>query len=77
MSSEIRAGWLSGGAYAQRSLPGTKLFARLVENLQQRGFMENFLGVVYYVQASLARFDSTVPGLGFCEITRPLLTDFE
>ncbi len=45
--------------YAHRSLPGTLLFARLSENLQQHGFLENFLSVVYYVQASLARFDGT------------------
>jgi phospholipid/cholesterol/gamma-HCH transport system substrate-binding protein len=45
-------------SYTQRSLPGTQLFARLASNLQQHGFVENFLGVFYYVAASLARFDT-------------------
>ncbi len=45
-------------AYTRRSLPGTKLFARLASNLQQHGFAENFLSVTYYIAASLARFDS-------------------
>lgn len=46
-------------SYANRSLSGTELFARLSKNLQQHGFVENFLSVAYYVGASLARFDST------------------
>jgi ABC-type transporter Mla subunit MlaD len=46
-------------AYTKRSLPGTQLFARLAENLQQHGFVENFLKVTYSIGASLARFDST------------------
>lgn len=46
-------------AYARRSLPSTELAARLYENLQRHGFVEYFLSVVYYVTASLARFDST------------------
>lgn len=46
-------------SYTARSLPGTKVVARLFENLQQHGFVENLLGVFYYVGASLARFDST------------------
>jgi len=46
-------------AYAQRSLPGTLLFARLAANLQQHGFVENFFSIAYYVAASLSRFDST------------------
>ena len=46
-------------SYTARSLPGTKLVARLFENLQQHGFVENLLSVFYYVQASLARFDQT------------------
>lgn len=45
--------------YTERSLPGTKLFAKLSANLQRRGFVENFLSVTYYIAASLARFDST------------------
>jgi ABC-type transporter Mla subunit MlaD len=45
--------------YTSRSLPGTQLFAKLASNLQQRGFVENFLSVTYYIGASLARFDAT------------------
>ena len=45
--------------YTERSLPGTKLFAKLSANLERRGFVENFLSVTYYIAASLARFDST------------------
>jgi ABC-type transporter Mla subunit MlaD len=45
--------------YAASSLPGTQLFARLASNLQRHGFVENFFGVIYYVAAGLARFDST------------------
>jgi ABC-type transporter Mla subunit MlaD len=45
--------------YARRSLPSTERAAKLYENLQQHGFVENFLSVIYYVAASLARFDST------------------
>jgi phospholipid/cholesterol/gamma-HCH transport system substrate-binding protein len=43
--------------YTDRSLPSTLLFARLAKNLQQHGFVENFLSVTYYIAASLARFD--------------------
>jgi ABC-type transporter Mla subunit MlaD len=46
-------------SYTTRSLPGTLLFARLASNLQQHGFVENFLSVAYYIGASLARFDTT------------------
>jgi ABC-type transporter Mla subunit MlaD len=45
-------------SYLKRSLPTTKLFARLSENLQRHGFVENFLSVAYYVGAALARHDS-------------------
>jgi phospholipid/cholesterol/gamma-HCH transport system substrate-binding protein len=44
-------------SYTDRSKPGTLLFARLASNLQQAGFVENFLSVTYYIAASLARFD--------------------
>ena len=44
-------------SYADRSLPATLLFARLAKNLQQHGFVENFLSVTYYIASSLARFD--------------------
>jgi ABC-type transporter Mla subunit MlaD len=46
-------------SYADRSRAGTLLSARLFSNLQQHGFVENFLSIFYYVQASLARFDGT------------------
>jgi ABC-type transporter Mla subunit MlaD len=45
--------------YTARSLPGTKLVARLFVNLQQHGFTENLVSLFYYVAASLARYDST------------------
>jgi ABC-type transporter Mla subunit MlaD len=45
--------------YADRSKSGTLLTARLFENLQQHGFVENFLSVMYYIGASLSRYDST------------------
>jgi phospholipid/cholesterol/gamma-HCH transport system substrate-binding protein len=45
-------------AYTAASLPGTKLLGRLFSNLQQHGFIENFLSSFYYVTASVARFDS-------------------
>jgi phospholipid/cholesterol/gamma-HCH transport system substrate-binding protein len=43
--------------YTHRSLPGSQLFARLTSNLQQHGFVENFLSITYYIAASLSRFD--------------------
>jgi phospholipid/cholesterol/gamma-HCH transport system substrate-binding protein len=46
-------------SYAAASLPGTQLFARVASNLQRHGFVENFLGILYYISASLSRFDST------------------
>jgi phospholipid/cholesterol/gamma-HCH transport system substrate-binding protein len=46
-------------AYTKRSLPGTKLFARLSANLQQHGFVENFLSVMYGIATSLSRHDDT------------------
>jgi ABC-type transporter Mla subunit MlaD len=45
--------------YTARSLPGTKLVAKLFENLQQHGFTENLISIFYYVAASLSRYDST------------------
>jgi phospholipid/cholesterol/gamma-HCH transport system substrate-binding protein len=44
--------------YTQRSLPGTKLFARLSANLQQHGFLENFLEVLYGIATTLSRHDN-------------------
>ena len=45
--------------YARRSLPSTELVGALYPNLQRHGFSEGFLSVMYYISASLARFDST------------------
>ena len=45
-------------SYLGRSLPSTDLFAKLAENLQQRGFVENFLSVAYYIASATAREDS-------------------
>jgi ABC-type transporter Mla subunit MlaD len=45
--------------YTQGSLSSTKLFAQLAANLQQHGFVENFLSVTYYITAALSRFDAT------------------
>jgi ABC-type transporter Mla subunit MlaD len=45
--------------YTEGSLSNTKLFAQLASNLQQHGFVENFLSVTYYITAALSRFDST------------------
>jgi ABC-type transporter Mla subunit MlaD len=61
--------------YSRLSEPSTILAAQLYKNLQRHGFTEYFLGVFYYVAASLARFDSTshilplllvAPGNGAC-----------
>jgi len=51
--------------YTTKSLKKTKLSGKLYTSLQQAGFPENFLGITYYVAASLARFDSTSHLLGF------------
>ncbi len=51
-------------AYLQRSLPETRLFATLASNLQQHGFIENFLSVAYEIGAALAREDATSHLLG-------------
>jgi ABC-type transporter Mla subunit MlaD len=45
-------------AYLQRSLASTRLFSRLMINLQAHGFIENFFSIAYYIAASLARHDS-------------------
>ena len=45
--------------YARKSEPSTVLAAQLYKNLQRHGFTEYFLGIFYYVAASLSRFDST------------------
>ncbi len=46
-------------SYTHRSLPKTKLSGRLFTSLQDSGFLENFLGIMYYVGASLSHYDST------------------
>jgi ABC-type transporter Mla subunit MlaD len=46
-------------SYTGRSKSNTLLFAKLSQNLQQHGFVENFLSITYYIGAALARFDST------------------
>lgn len=55
-------------SYTTRSLSKTKLSGRLFTSLQQAGFGENFLGIVYYVAASLARFDSISHMLSFASV---------
>ncbi len=44
-------------SYTTKSLGKTQLAGRLFTSLQQSGFIENFLGIVYYVGASIARYD--------------------
>ncbi len=51
--------------YTQRSLPKTQLSGRLFTSLQQAGFLENFLGIIYYVGAAISRFDATSHLLDF------------
>jgi ABC-type transporter Mla subunit MlaD len=46
-------------AYTSRSKANTLLSGRLYANLQRHGFVENFYSVMYYIAASLSRFDST------------------
>ena len=55
-------------SYTSRSLAKTKLSGRLFTSLQQVGFGENFLGIVYYVAASLSRFDSVSHMLSFASV---------
>jgi ABC-type transporter Mla subunit MlaD len=52
-------------AYTTRSLAKTQLSGRLFTSLQHAGFLENFLGIVYYVGASIARFDQSSHLLDF------------
>jgi ABC-type transporter Mla subunit MlaD len=51
-------------SYTTKSLAKTKLSGRLFTSLQDAGFTENFLGIIYYVTAALARFDSVSHLLG-------------
>ena len=55
-------------SYTTRSLSKTKLSGKLFTSLQQAGFGENFLGIVYYVASSLARFDSVSHMLSFASV---------
>jgi ABC-type transporter Mla subunit MlaD len=45
-------------AYTTRSLTKTQIAGKLFTSLQQAGFGENFLGIVYYVTAAVSRYDS-------------------
>jgi ABC-type transporter Mla subunit MlaD len=51
--------------YTTRSLGKTKTAGKLFTSLQQAGFTENFLGIVYYVMASVSRYDSISHLLAF------------
>jgi len=53
------------GSYTTRSLAKTQQSGRLFTSLQHAGFLENFLGIIYYVGASVARFDQTSHLLDF------------
>jgi ABC-type transporter Mla subunit MlaD len=53
------------GSYSTRSLAKTQQSGRLFTSLQHAGFLENFLGIIYYVGASVARFDQTSHLLDF------------
>jgi virulence factor Mce-like protein len=44
--------------YLKQSLPSTEQIGTLFSNLQQHGFVENFLSLVYYLSALTARYDS-------------------
>jgi ABC-type transporter Mla subunit MlaD len=55
-------------SYTTKSLSKTKLSGRLFTSLQQAGFGENFLGIVYYVASALARFDSVSHMLSFATV---------
>jgi ABC-type transporter Mla subunit MlaD len=52
-------------SYTTRSLPKTQLSGKLFTSLQHAGFIENFLGIVYYVGAGISRFDQTSHLLDF------------
>jgi phospholipid/cholesterol/gamma-HCH transport system substrate-binding protein len=53
------------GDYTTRSLAKTQLSGKLFTSLQHAGFIENFLGIVYYVGASISRFDQNSHLLDF------------
>lgn len=52
-------------SYTSRSLAKTQLSGKLFTSLQHAGFLENFLGIVYYVGAGISRFDQTSHLLNF------------
>ena len=64
-------------SYLQRSQPSNVQTAQIFESLQQRGFVEGFLGLVYYLSALTARYDGLghlgvayliAPQNGLCEL---------
>jgi hypothetical protein len=70
-------------SYVKQSLPSTLLFEKVSSNLQQHGFIENFLTIAYHIAASLARFDGNShllsiflvgPNNGLCSVysTKPV-----
>jgi virulence factor Mce-like protein len=56
--------------YLQQSRPTTEQIGTLFSNLQRHGFVENFLGLVYYLAALTARYD-TVGHLGVAYLISP------
>jgi ABC-type transporter Mla subunit MlaD len=63
------------GNYLQRSAASTAGFSKLIVNLIQHGFSENFFSVLYYVATALGKYDShshmlstllMFPGNGSC-----------
>lgn len=55
-------------SYTTKSMAKTKLSGKLFTSLQQAGFGEHFLSIVYYVAAALSRFDSISHMLSFATI---------
>jgi ABC-type transporter Mla subunit MlaD len=55
-------------SYTDKSLSKTKLSGKLFTSLQQSGFGENFLSIIYYVAAATARFDSISHLLSFATV---------
>jgi virulence factor Mce-like protein len=63
--------------YLKASQPSNVQSAKVFESLQQHGFVEGFLGLVYYLSALTARYDSLghlgvayliVPNNGLCDV---------
>jgi ABC-type transporter Mla subunit MlaD len=51
--------------YADGSLASTIQTGKLYTNLQQKGFVESFLSIFYYLAAATSRFDASSHMLGF------------